>query len=108
IVFIKGRLQLEESSQPKIVVNEIAPLDGVQPPLPYGVVVRVRLCGNGEIARRLYDLFQEKPGETPVRLELIRERDFQAVLEPESGVRADSEFVARVREICGGDSVRLH
>ena len=108
IVYVKGRLQMEESSPPKIMVSEIAPLEGVQPPLPFGVVVRVRLgTGGGDIARQLFDLFQEKPGEVPVRLELERERDFQVILEPESGVRPDSEFVSSVRKICGKDSVRL-
>ena len=80
----------------------------MQPPLPFGVVVRVRLgAGNGNVARQLFDLFQEKPGEVPVRLELEREKDFQAILEPERGVRPDEEFGARVREICGKNSVRL-
>ena len=108
IVFVKGRLQMEENSQPKVVVSEISPLDTAQAPLPSGVVVRVRLGGgNGSVARQLFDVFQEKAGETPVRLELERDRDFQAILEPEIRIRPDSDFLARVRKICGKDSVRL-
>ena len=108
IVYVKGRLQVEESSPPKVAVSEIAPLEGVQPALPFGVVVRVRLRGeNGDIAQQLFDVFLEKAGETPVRLELEREGDFRAILEPDAGVRPDAEFVDRIRKICGKDSVRL-
>src|SRR5207253_3175397 len=59
IVLVKGRLQMEENAQPKVVVSEIAPLDSVQPQFTSasGVVIRVRLGGaNGSVARQLFDL----------------------------------------------------
>jgi hypothetical protein len=80
----------------------------VEPALASAVVIRVRLGrGNGGIPHRLLDVFGEKPGNAPVRLELEREGEFQAQLEPELRVRPDAEFAARVRAICGKDSVLL-
>jgi DNA polymerase-3 subunit alpha len=108
IVFVRGTLRIEENAPPKIAVSEMMPLDAAEPALASAVVIRVRLGrGNGSVAHQLLDLFGEKPGEAPVRLELEREGDFQAQLEPELRVRPDAEFAARVRAICGRDSVLL-
>jgi DNA polymerase-3 subunit alpha len=111
IVYVKGRLQVEENSPPRLVVADLAPLDSVEPALASAVVIRVRLGRpekkNGSVARRLLEIFDEKPGEAMVRLEIEREGDFEALLEPDRHVRPDPEFVARVQEICGKNSVRL-
>ncbi len=108
IVYVKGRLQMEENAQPKVAVSEIAPLESVEPPRATGVVIRVRLGGaNGGVARQLFEIFSEKNGETPVRLEIERESDFQAILEPDLRIRPDSDFVDRIRKLCGRDSVRV-
>ena len=72
------------------------------------MVIRVKLGnGNGNVAQQLFDILKEKTGQTPIRLEIERERDFQAILEPDLRIRADTEFVARIRKLCGKDSVRL-
>jgi hypothetical protein len=90
------------------MVSEMMPLDAAEPALASAVVIRVQLGrGNGNVAHQLFDLFGEKPGEAPVRLELEREGDFQAQLEPELRVRPDAEFAARARAICGRDAVLL-
>jgi DNA polymerase-3 subunit alpha len=108
ILFVRGRLQMEENAPPKIVTSEVIPLDAAEPKLASAVVIRVRLRGNnGSVARRLFEVFTEKPGEAPVRFELERDGEWQAQLEPELRVRPDADFVARVRAICGKDSVRL-
>ena len=108
IVYVKGRLQMEENAQPKVAVSEIAPLESVEPPRATGVVIRVRLGGsNGGVARQLFEICREKNGETPVRLEIERESDFQAILEPDLRIRPDTDFVTRIRKLCGRDSVRL-
>jgi DNA polymerase-3 subunit alpha len=110
IVYVKGRLLMEDGSQPKIRVDDIASLDSVEPALPTGVVIRVKLGnggGNGNVAQQLFDILQEKTGQTPIRLEIERERDFQAILEPDMRIKPDTDFVARVRKLCGKDSVRL-
>jgi hypothetical protein len=92
-------------------VTDLALLDAVEPALASAVVIRVRLGRsngkNGSVARRLLEIFDEKPGEAMVRFELEREGDFEALLEPDRRVRPDSEFVARVQEVCGKNSVRL-
>ncbi|MGH9784913.1 MAG: hypothetical protein ACRD88_12090, partial [Terriglobia bacterium] len=98
----------EEGAPPRVVVSDLAPLDSVEPALASAVVIRVRLGrNNGSVARRLLEVFDEKPGEAMVRLELEREGDFEALLEPDRHVRPDPEFVARVQEVCGKNSVRL-
>ncbi|MBI4443112.1 MAG: DNA polymerase III subunit alpha, partial [Acidobacteria bacterium] len=108
IAFVKGRLQIEENLSPRVTVADLAPLDDAEPRLASAVVIRVRLKeGNGSVARQLWELFEAKPGEAPVRLELEREGEFEALLEPEMHVRADADFVARARKICGKESVRL-
>ena len=111
IVFVKGRLQVEENTPPRVVVADLAPLESVEPALASAVVIRVRLGRpekkNESVARRLLEVFDEKPGEAMVRFEIEREGDFEAMLEPERHVRPDPEFVSRVQEICGKNSVRL-
>ncbi|MBI4479129.1 MAG: DNA polymerase III subunit alpha [Acidobacteria bacterium] len=108
IVFVRGRLQLEENSPVRIVVADLQPLDAVEPALPSAVVIRVRLGRkNGNVARQLLDLFTEKTGDAMVRLELERAGEFEALLEMDLQVRPDTEFVSRVQRICGKDSVRL-
>ncbi len=107
IVFVKGRLQMEENAPVRIVVAELTPIDtGVSGRST--VLIRVRLQGeNGSAAQRLFDLFRAKPGNASIRLELERGQDFQALLEPDIQVQPDAEFVSTVEQICGKDSVRL-
>jgi len=111
IVYVKGRMQIEENAPARVVVADLALLDSVEPSLASAVVIRVRLGRpekkNGSIARQLLQVFEEKPGEAMVRLELEREGNFQALLEPDRRVRPDAEFVSRVQQICGKNSVRL-
>jgi DNA polymerase-3 subunit alpha len=112
IVYVKGRLQVEENAPPRVVVSDLALLDTVEPSLASAVVIRVRLgrpeARNGSsVARRLFEIFEEKPGEAMVRFEIEREGDFEAMLEPDHRVRPDVEFVTRVQGICGKNSVRL-
>jgi DNA polymerase-3 subunit alpha len=107
IVFLRGVVRTDETAPSKVSVSEILPLDAVEPSLASAVVIRVRLGRNGSVARKLYDLFVEKAGEAPVRLEFEREGEFQAQLEPDLRVRPDPEFVARVRALCGRDSLLL-
>ena len=116
IVFVKGLLRTEENSSPKLSVSEMLPLDAVEPSLASAVVIRIRLGRNidrggdrngDSVARKLFDLFGEKPGEAPVRLEFERVGEFQAEMEPDLRVRPDPEFAARARAICGKDAVLL-
>jgi hypothetical protein len=57
--------------------------------------------GDPAVARRLAELFDRKPGQASVRLEIIREGDFCLTLEAPRKVRPDKEFVAEVEAICG-------
>jgi hypothetical protein len=56
---------------------------------------------------RLQELFSSRPGRCRVSFELVNQDGTEATLEAGSVVRADSELLARLREICGNDSVAV-
>ncbi|HWP84046.1 MAG TPA: OB-fold nucleic acid binding domain-containing protein, partial [Terriglobia bacterium] len=108
VVFVKGKVLVEENAPPKVSVSELLPLNAVEPALASAVVIRIRLgSGDGSVARKLRELFEEKRGEAPVRLEFERAGAFQAELEPEIRVRPDPDFAHRARALCGKDAVLL-
>ncbi len=107
-VFVRGRINPEENASPKIAVSDLVALDAVEVKLPENLIIRVRLPANGSpdrAAQRLAELFQRKPGQATVRLEIIREGNFRVTLEPTLKVRPDKEFLTEVETICGKGSV---
>ena len=58
-------------------------------------------------AKRLHQLFASKPGETDVRLRLLRSKEFLVSYDVPDRVRADREFRHSVEEICGAGSVEI-
>jgi DNA polymerase-3 subunit alpha len=102
-VFVRGRVNPEESGPPKISVTDLVPLENIEAKYPDNMIIRVGLGGNGDpaVAQRLAELFRHKPGQASVRLEIIREGDFCLTLEAPQKVRPDKEFVAEVEAICG-------
>ncbi len=108
ILLVRGELRMEENAPPKINVAEMTLLETAELKLASAVVIRIRVgCGRITIARELYELFQKKPGNAPVRLEFEMEGEFEAQIEPEMRVQADAEFVQRAKTICGPDAVML-
>ena len=59
------------------------------------------------IIDRLQELFASRPGRCRVAFELVHEDGTEATLDAGSAVRADPDFVERVREICGANSVAV-
>ncbi len=108
-VFVRGRVNPEESGPPKINVTDLVPLDNVPiPALPDHLMVRVLLGRNGgDTAAKLADLFQRKPGTAKVRLELVEETGRRLNLDPPATVRPDREFLESLEKICGKGCYQL-
>ena len=107
-VFLRGDMRVDESGPCKVSVTEIVPLDVARARLPKQVAITLRLDnGADEAAEHLRELFARKPGETDVRLRLLRSKDFLAFYDLGAHVRADREFQAEVERICGAGSLEV-
>ena len=54
---------------------------------------------------QLHELFASRPGRCKIAFELVQDDGTEATIDSGSAVRADGDFVERVRQICGSDSV---
>ena len=112
-IFVRGRVNPDETGPPKINVTDIVPLDGVpMPTLAERVMVRVYLGRNGgangtSTAEKLAELFQRKPGEAQVRLELIEADGRRLNVDPPNTVRPDRDFLESLEGICGKGCYQL-
>jgi len=108
-VLVRGLVLPEENAPPKISVQEIVPLEVARTPMPSLISIRVWLGRNGGVDRaaELRDLFQNKPGETQVRLRLESARDFSVILDVPVKVRPDKEFRARLAQMFGNDAFEV-
>ena len=71
ILLVKGKVQVEEGSAPRVNVAELRLLEKAEPALASAVIVRVRLGrANGSVAQQLFELIERKPGQAPIRIEL--------------------------------------
>jgi DNA polymerase III subunit alpha len=110
-LLVKARVAVEDVGT-RLIVSDAKLLDQVTPPVngtsPSLLRVRVVLSTMDPGALDLLqDLFASRPGRCRVAFDLVQDDGLQATLEASSAVRADSELVARVREICGADSVEV-
>jgi DNA polymerase-3 subunit alpha len=108
-VLVRGDVRVDESGPPKVSVSDIVPLDVARVALPKQVSITIRL-GNGsggDTAEQLQKLFLGKPGNTDVRLRLIRSQDFLLFYDLAAHVRADRDFRRAVEEICGAGSIEV-
>jgi DNA polymerase III subunit alpha len=110
-LLVKARVAVEDVGT-RLIVSDARLLDQVTPPAngtsPSLLRVRVVLSTMDPGAiDLLQDLFASRPGRCRVAFDLVQDDGLQATLEASSAVRADSELVARVREICGADSVEV-
>lgn len=105
---IRGSVRVEEGAAPKVSVSEIVPLDLARVNLPKMLAITVRLGANGDDNGKiesLQKLCAAQPGETDVRLRLMRPKDFLVFYDLPSGVRADKTFRGHVEALCGEGSV---
>ena len=107
-VFLRGDMRVDESGPCKVSVTEIVPLDVARARVPKQVAITLRLDnGVDEATEHLRELFARKPGETDVRLRLLRSKEFLAFYDLGAHVRADREFQAEVERICGAGSLEV-
>ncbi|MGH6878422.1 MAG: OB-fold nucleic acid binding domain-containing protein, partial [Rhizomicrobium sp.] len=110
-LLVKARVAVEDVGT-RLIVADAKLLDQVISPAKNGSpsLLRVRVFLNtmdpGALDR-LHELFASRPGRCRVEFGLVKEDGLEATLEASSAVSADSELVARVREICGADSVEV-
>jgi DNA polymerase III subunit alpha len=108
-VLVRGGIRIEEGSNPKLMVNDIQPLDDVKVPLPKSLRIRIQLESAGETTvAELHQLFTERKGEAKVLFDVERKDDFMVVMEVEGyNVLPDRQFMARVEDLCGRGAVRI-
>jgi DNA polymerase-3 subunit alpha len=108
-VLVRGLVLPEENAPPKISIQDIVPLEVARISLPSLISIRVPMNGAAESDRAaaLRQLFEQKPGETEVRLRLEKPRDFSVILDVTAKVRPDKEFCAEVARICGAEAMEV-
>jgi DNA polymerase-3 subunit alpha len=108
-VLVRGLVLPEENAPPKISIQEIVPLEVARLHLPSLISIRVPVNGvdGSERATALRQLFEQKPGETEVRLRLEKSRDFSVILDVTAKVRPDKEFCAELARICGSEAMEI-
>ena len=103
-------MRIEENSRPKVVVSEAKPLESVGNGAKPELLIRIDL---GSAAPNALDeiekLLAASPGENQVLFELTQASDFQVRLRPRPArmVKAEAALLARLRELCGSESVIL-
>jgi DNA polymerase III subunit alpha len=108
-VLVKGGLRVEEGSNPKLMVNDIQPLEDVKIPLPRSLRIRIPVESASEaVVEDLHLLFAQRKGDAKVLFDVERKDDFMVVMEAEGyNVLPDRNFIARVEELCGRGAVRI-
>ena len=108
-VLVKGGVRVEEGSNPKLMVDDITPLEEAKPRLPSHLRIKVSLeTASAETIDALHTICSERKGEARVLFDLERKGDFTVVMEAEGyNVLPDRAFINRVEDLCGRGSVRL-
>jgi DNA polymerase-3 subunit alpha len=110
-MLVKASIRVEEGSNPKIIINQLTPLEEAKPKLPRSIRIRVPLDSATEASvDALHAICDERKGEAKVMFTVDRPGDFMVVMEMESGrynVCADRSFITRVEELCGRGAVQV-
>jgi DNA polymerase-3 subunit alpha len=110
-VLIRGQVRTDESAPPKISASEIVSLDNTRIQLPAQISLTVRLSNGAglgkEISAKLRTLIDSKPGDTDVRLRMLRQKEYLVVYDLADRVRGDKAFRQAAEEICGKGSVEV-
>ena len=108
-VLVRGGVRVEEGASPKLMVNDITPLEDAKVPLPRSLRIRIPLeTATESTVDALHTLFAERKGEAKVLFDVERAGDFMVVMEAEGyNVLPDRTFIARVESLCGRGAVRV-
>lgn len=106
-LLVRGRVNVEEVGT-RFVALEVRLLDKIADRGPSLMRVRVdlRAVDTGTLDE-LQKVLAERPGRCRVAFDLISNDGTMATLEAEKGIDPAPELFARVREICGADSVAV-
>jgi DNA polymerase-3 subunit alpha len=108
-VLVRGGLRIEEGVNPKLLANDIIPLEDAKIPLPRSLRIRIPAeSANESMVDELHELFFQRKGTAKVLFDVERQGDFMVVMEAEGyNVQPDRNFVTRVEELCGRGAVRI-
>ena len=108
-VLVKGGVRVEEGSNPKLMIDDVTPLEEAKPKLPSHLRIKVSLeTASATVIDALHTICQERKGDARVLFDLERKGDFTVVMEAEGyNVLPDRAFINRVEELCGRGSVRV-
>ncbi len=108
-VLVRCGVRVEEGANPKINASEIISIEAAKPKLPRGLRVKLDLEKSTELTvDALHTLFSESKGEAKVLFDLERQGEYVVVMEADGyNVLPDRNFIKRVEELCGRDSVKV-
>ncbi|HWF04842.1 MAG TPA: DNA polymerase III subunit alpha [Candidatus Angelobacter sp.] len=108
-MLVKASIRVEEGASPKIMINQLTPLEEAQPKLPRSIRIRVPLdTATENTVDALHAICHERKGEAKVMFAMERTGDFMVVLEADRyNICADRSFITRVEELCGRGAVQI-
>jgi DNA polymerase-3 subunit alpha len=108
-VLVKAGVRVEEGANPKLLINDIQPLEEAKPRLPKAIRVKIPLdSATEQTVDELHSFFTSHRGDARVLFDVERAGDFMVIMEAESyNVLPDRAFIARVEELCGRGAVRV-
>jgi len=109
IVFVKGRLSLREE-RPKIIADEIIPLDQAQEKYTIGVVIKLFSTGlEEESLYSLKDVLLKHHGQVPVFIDFTMPEGRKTTLElgRDFYIEPKEELVHQIEDMFGSDVVRF-
>jgi DNA polymerase-3 subunit alpha len=108
-MLVKASIRVEEGSNPKVIINQLTPLEEAQPKLPRSIRIRVPLDTATEATvDALHAICHERKGEAKVLFDVERPGDFMVVMEADGyNICPDRSFITRVEELFGRGAVRV-
>ena len=102
-MLVRAGVRVEEGANPRIIINNLQPLDEAQPTLPNEIRIRISLeTATPATIDALYAICREKKGKAKVLFSLERAGDFMTVMEADGyNICPDRSFMTRVSELSG-------
>ncbi|MGB3057647.1 MAG: hypothetical protein WBC16_05780, partial [Candidatus Omnitrophota bacterium] len=109
MVYVRGRLNLREE-EPKIVAEDIIPLEKVKEMFTKSVLVKLSTTGLEEkTMERIKKVMQRHKGKIPVFVDIVSPggRRIRLSTDKDLGVYPSDELVAEVEEIVGPGNIKF-
>ena len=108
-VFVEGRLNLRED-RPKIIVEDIVPIDEVRPRFTKKLTVNIVSIGlENNILEDVKKIFQRHKGNIPVYLSVSTKKNgsYNIVVDKDLFVSPTNDLVAELEELIGRDHIKF-